>query len=57
MMLVSKPLNGNNYLTRSRAMMISLNAKSKLGFKMEPLPCCLKQTSQMSMLHGKGAMI
>jgi len=56
-MLVSKPLNGNNYLTRSRAMMISLNAKSKLGFKMEPLPCCLKQTSQMSMLHGKGAMI
>ena len=32
MMLVSKPLNGDNYLTWCRAMMISLNAKSKLGF-------------------------
>ena len=32
MMLVSKPLNGDNYSTWCRAMMISLNAKSKLGF-------------------------
>ena len=34
MVLVSKPLNGDNYSTwcRCRAMTISLNAKSKLGF-------------------------
>ncbi|XP_070679307.1 uncharacterized protein [Malus domestica] len=32
MMLVSKPLNGDNYLTWSRAMKISLSAKKKLGF-------------------------
>ncbi|RVW27777.1 hypothetical protein CK203_106853 [Vitis vinifera] len=32
MMLVSKPLNGDNYSTWCRAMMIYLNAKSKLGF-------------------------
>ena len=32
MVLVSKPLNGDNYSTWSRAMTISLNAKSKLGF-------------------------
>ena len=32
MMLVSKPLNGDNYSTWCRAMMISLNSKSKLGF-------------------------
>ena len=32
MMLVSKSLNGDNYSTWCRAMMISLNAKSKLGF-------------------------
>ena len=32
MVLVSKPLNGDNYLTWCRAMTISLNTKSKLGF-------------------------
>ncbi|KAB2630179.1 hypothetical protein D8674_007698 [Pyrus ussuriensis x Pyrus communis] len=32
MMLVSKPLNGDNYSTWSRAMKISLSAKNKLGF-------------------------
>ncbi|RVW56893.1 Retrovirus-related Pol polyprotein from transposon RE1 [Vitis vinifera] len=32
MMLVSKPLNGDNYSTWYRTMMISLNAKSKIGF-------------------------
>ncbi|XP_028120781.1 uncharacterized protein LOC114318125 [Camellia sinensis] len=32
MVLVSKPLNGDNYLTWCRAMTISLNAKSKSGF-------------------------
>ncbi|XP_020270654.1 LOW QUALITY PROTEIN: uncharacterized protein LOC109845793 [Asparagus officinalis] len=32
MVLVSKPLNGDNYSTWCRAMTISLNAKSKLGF-------------------------
>ncbi|XP_070677941.1 uncharacterized protein [Malus domestica] len=32
MMLVSKPLNGDNYSTWSRAMRISLSAKNKLGF-------------------------
>ncbi|RVW60262.1 hypothetical protein CK203_097081 [Vitis vinifera] len=32
MVLVSKPLNGENYSTWCRAMTISLNAKSKLGF-------------------------
>ncbi|RVW84581.1 Retrovirus-related Pol polyprotein from transposon RE1 [Vitis vinifera] len=31
MVLVSKPLNGDNYSTWCRAMTISLNAKSKLG--------------------------
>lgn len=30
--LVSKPLSGDNYLTWCRAMVISLSAKSKLGF-------------------------
>jgi hypothetical protein len=32
MVLVSKPLDRDNYLTWCRAMTISLNAKSKLGF-------------------------
>lgn len=32
MVFVSKPLNGDNYLTWCRAMVISLSAKSKLGF-------------------------
>ncbi|KAG8377807.1 hypothetical protein BUALT_Bualt08G0072000 [Buddleja alternifolia] len=32
MVLVSKPLEGDNYSTWRRAMVISLNAKSKLGF-------------------------
>ncbi|XP_068323282.1 uncharacterized protein [Pyrus communis] len=32
MMLVSKPLNGDNYSTWSRAMKISLSAKNKLCF-------------------------
>jgi len=32
MVLVSKPLDGDNYSTWCRAMTISLNAKSKLGF-------------------------
>ncbi|KAB2626240.1 hypothetical protein D8674_017900 [Pyrus ussuriensis x Pyrus communis] len=32
MMLVSKPLNGDNYSTWSRAMKISLSAKTKLCF-------------------------
>jgi hypothetical protein len=32
MVLVSKPLYGDNYSTWCRAMTISLNAKSKLGF-------------------------
>ena len=32
MVLVSKPLNGDNYSTWCRAMTIFLNAKSKLGF-------------------------
>ncbi|RVX11871.1 Retrovirus-related Pol polyprotein from transposon TNT 1-94 [Vitis vinifera] len=32
MVLVSKPLNGDNYSTWCRVMTISLNAKSKLGF-------------------------
>ena len=32
MILVSKPLDGENYSTWRRAMVISLNAKSKLGF-------------------------
>ena len=32
MVLVSKPLDGDNFLTWCRAMVISLNAKSKLGF-------------------------
>jgi len=32
MVLVSKPLDGENYSTWCRAMTISLNAKSKLGF-------------------------
>ncbi|KAJ0086498.1 hypothetical protein Patl1_07028 [Pistacia atlantica] len=32
MVLVSKPLNEDNYSTWCRAMTISLNAKSKLGF-------------------------
>ncbi|XP_070664685.1 uncharacterized protein [Malus domestica] len=32
MVLVSKPLNGDNYSTWSRAMKISLSAKNKLGF-------------------------
>ncbi|KAF7143271.1 hypothetical protein RHSIM_Rhsim05G0165100 [Rhododendron simsii] len=32
MVLVSKPLNGDNYLTWCRAMTISLNAKNKLDF-------------------------
>ncbi|XP_070675836.1 uncharacterized protein [Malus domestica] len=31
-MLVLKPLNGDNYSTWSRAMRISLSAKNKLGF-------------------------
>jgi hypothetical protein len=32
MLLVSKPLNKDNYSTWCKAMMVSLNAKSKLGF-------------------------
>jgi len=32
MILVSKPLDGDNFPTRRRAMVISLNAKSKFGF-------------------------
>lgn len=32
MVLISKPFNGDNYLTWCRAMTISLNAKSKQGF-------------------------
>jgi len=32
MVLVSKPLDGDNFSTWHRAMVISLNAKSKLGF-------------------------
>lgn len=32
MVLVSKSLDGDNYSTWRRAMVISLNAKSKLGF-------------------------
>ena len=32
MVLVSKPLNGDNYSTWCRAITISLNAKSKFGF-------------------------
>jgi len=32
MVLISKPLDGDNFLTWRRAMVISLNAKSKLGF-------------------------
>ncbi|XP_029127717.1 uncharacterized protein LOC109800316 [Cajanus cajan] len=32
MVLVSKPLNGDNYSTWRRAITISLNAKSKFGF-------------------------
>ncbi|XP_070669026.1 uncharacterized protein [Malus domestica] len=32
LMLVSKPLNGDNYATWHRAMTVSLNAKNKLGF-------------------------
>jgi len=32
MVLVSKPLDGDNFSTWRRAMTISLNAKSKLGF-------------------------
>ena len=32
MILVSKPLNGENYKTWSRSMKISLSAKNKLGF-------------------------
>jgi len=32
MVLISKPLDGDNFLTWCRAMVISLNAKSKLGF-------------------------
>ncbi|XP_070676213.1 uncharacterized protein [Malus domestica] len=32
MVLVSKPLNGDNYSTWSRAMKISLSAKNKIGF-------------------------
>lgn len=32
MILVSKPLNGDNYSTWCKAMVISLNAKSTLGF-------------------------
>lgn len=32
MILVSSPLNGNNYLTWSRSMIIAIKAKDKLGF-------------------------
>jgi hypothetical protein len=32
LVLVSKPLNGDNYSTWCRSITISLNAKSKLGF-------------------------
>jgi len=32
MAIVSKPLDGDNFSTWRRAMVISLNAKSKLGF-------------------------
>jgi hypothetical protein len=32
LVLVSKPLNGNNYSTWCRSMTISLNAKNKLEF-------------------------
>jgi hypothetical protein len=32
LVLVSKPLNGDNYSTWCRSMTISLNAKSKLSF-------------------------
>jgi trans-2-enoyl-CoA reductase len=32
MVLVSKPLDGDNYSTWCKAMTISLNTKSKLGF-------------------------
>ncbi|RVW94271.1 Retrovirus-related Pol polyprotein from transposon TNT 1-94 [Vitis vinifera] len=39
MVLVSKPLNGDNYSTWCRAMTISLNAKSKLGFIDGPPQC------------------
>ena len=32
LVLISKPLNGNNYSTWKRAMMLALNSKNKLGF-------------------------
>ncbi|KAM1801308.1 hypothetical protein ACFX11_032935 [Malus domestica] len=38
MVLVSKPLNGDNYSTWSRAMKISLSAKNKIGFVDDTIP-------------------
>ena len=32
LVLISKPLNGNNYSTWKRAMTLALNSKNKLGF-------------------------
>lgn len=38
MILVSQPLNGDNYIAWSRSMMIALSAKNKLGFVNGSLP-------------------
>jgi len=47
MVLVSKPLNGDNYLTWHRATTISLNAKSKFDLLMKILTIiCHKQTKK-----------
>ncbi|KAI5341640.1 hypothetical protein L3X38_009515 [Prunus dulcis] len=56
LVLDSKLLNGDNYSTWCRAMTISLNAKSKLGFR-DGIIKMLPRAVQMIMLHEEDAII
>jgi hypothetical protein len=53
MVLVSKPLNRDNYSTCCRAMTPSLNIKSKRGFVDVPSKYHMRKTNQMTCIVDK----
>ena len=57
LVLISKPLNGDNYSVWRRVMTLALNAKDKLGFFNGTIKAPSKELILMTMQLGHGAMI
>ena len=57
LILVSKPLNGDNYFGWKRAMVQALNSKNKLGFVNGSIKVPSEETVLKAMRFGRDAMI